>query len=58
VQNEFDYLVFSSFMFGRFYGGAAPSPEAMQYEKLFASFTLIKTFPHENYEIRVYQVNR
>lgn len=57
-QEGFDYLVFSAGRYSRYFQEAQRYPdEVARYKALFALFPMMKDFPDERYEIRVYEVN-
>lgn len=57
VDNDFDYLVFSEMMFGRFYEEQDRYPDRVQqYDDLFQQFTLVRVFEAQGYEVRVYRI--
>jgi 4-amino-4-deoxy-L-arabinose transferase-like glycosyltransferase len=57
VEQDFDYLVFSQGMYGRFYREPERySIEISQYETLFRRFHLMKFFTDGGYEVRIYRV--
>lgn len=56
VAQDFDYLIFSQGMFGRFYREPAKYPiEFSRYEELFARFEAVATFTDGGYEVRIVQ---
>ncbi|MEO5952747.1 MAG: hypothetical protein ABIQ44_09805, partial [Chloroflexia bacterium] len=57
-EQGFDYLVFSAGRYDRYFQEAERYPnEVGRYNALFALFKLVKDFPDEKYEIRVYEVD-
>jgi 4-amino-4-deoxy-L-arabinose transferase-like glycosyltransferase len=57
IANQFDYLIFSQGMYGRFYREPEKySKEVSQYDALFNRFTLLKKFMDGDFEVRVYRV--
>jgi 4-amino-4-deoxy-L-arabinose transferase-like glycosyltransferase len=55
LANAFDFLVFSEGMFGRFYREPDRyAEEISQYEDLFCTFDMLKTFTDGGYEVRIY----
>ena len=59
VANDFDYLVFSEGMFGRFYREPERYPsEVSQYEDMFRAFDMAKMFTDGGYEVRIYITER
>jgi 4-amino-4-deoxy-L-arabinose transferase-like glycosyltransferase len=57
VDNRIEYLVFSKFTFQRIYNARDRFPEeARRYDEMFSTFEALKTFPHGDYEIRIYRV--
>jgi len=57
IQQNFDYLVFSQGMYGRFYREPERyRNEISQYENLFRRFKLEMIFTDGGYEVRVYRV--
>ena len=57
IEEGFDYLVFSDYVFGRFY--AEPdkyAAEIAQYDAFFDRFELVRVFTDGGYEVRVYRV--
>jgi len=55
TANEFEYLVFSQGMFGRFYQEPDRyANEVSQYQELFRAFDMVKTFTDGGYEVRIY----
>lgn len=57
IENDFEYLVFSQGMYGRFYlEPERYSLQVSQYEDFFNRFELIKLFDDGDYEIRIYKV--
>ena len=53
----FDYLIFSSGRYERYFHEADRYPdEVSRYNSLFDAFSLVKEFPDERYEIRIYSV--
>ncbi len=58
VDEDFEYLIFSQGMYGRFYKHPDRySDETSQYDSYFNEFKLLKVFTDGGYEVRVYQVN-
>ncbi|MDQ6695552.1 MAG: glycosyltransferase family 39 protein [Chloroflexota bacterium] len=58
-SHGYSYLVFSSGMYGRFYGEPERyAADVANYEKLFGSFQLVERIPDARYEMRVYKVDR
>ncbi len=56
-EQDFDYLIFSEGMYGRFYHEPERySAEVLQYDNLFRRFTLVAMFTDGDYEVRVYRV--
>jgi Fe2+ transport system protein FeoA len=58
VQQDFDYLVFSEGMYGRFF--REPDKyynEISQYQELFSQCDLMRVFRDGRYEVRVYRVD-
>jgi hypothetical protein len=54
---SFDYLIFSSGRYDRYFHEPDRYPdEVARYNSLFNAFSLVKTFPDERYEIRIYSV--
>ena len=57
IEQQFDYLVFSQGMYGRFYQDPERyKNEISQYDNLFGRFTLTRLFTDGGYEVRVYKV--
>lgn len=57
VENEFDYLVFSEVMYGRFFLEPEKyAPQITQYNAFFERFTLVKQFSSGDAEIRIYKI--
>ncbi|MBN2547968.1 MAG: glycosyltransferase family 39 protein [Anaerolineales bacterium] len=57
LEQDFDYLVFSQGMYGRFFQQPEQyESETLQYDELFGQFELTKKFLDGNYEVRVYRV--
>jgi len=57
IQQNFDYLVFSQGMYGRFYREPERyRNEISQYDNLFRQFNLVMMFTDGGYEVRVYRV--
>jgi hypothetical protein len=57
TANAFDYLVFSQGSYGRRYQEPDKyAKQVSQYEDLFHSFSMVKTFTDGGYEVRIYQV--
>ena len=57
IQQNFDYLVFSQGMYGRFYREPERyRNEISQYDNLFGQFNLEKIFTDGGYEVRIYRV--
>lgn len=59
IEHEFDYLVVSEGMYGRFY--QAPEryrKQVSEYEHLFTRFDLVKRFTDGGQEIRIYHVKQ
>jgi len=57
ISEQFDYLVFSQKMFGRFYRDPdLYSNEISKYEILYQQFDEVRTFLDGGYEVRIYQV--
>jgi 4-amino-4-deoxy-L-arabinose transferase-like glycosyltransferase len=56
IENGVDYLVFSKFTFNRIYNARDRFPEeAARYDQMFSLFEPLQTFPHGDYEIRIYR---
>lgn len=56
IENDFDYLIFGQWMYGRFYLESEKyKTEVKQYDDFFNRFTLVKAFD-SNYEVLVYEV--
>jgi len=56
IQQNFDYLVFSQGMYGRFYREPERyRNEISQYDNLFRQFNLVMMFTDGGYEVRVYR---
>jgi len=54
-DNHFRYLVFSQGMYGRYYDEPERYPDEVRaYDEMFNTFSLVKLFPGEGYEIRIY----
>jgi len=59
IENEFDYLVFSSYYYDRYYLDPDHySYEASQYDRLFEQFNLVKRFDDGPSDILIYAVKR
>jgi len=57
IEQDFDYLVFSQGMYGRFYKEPERyRNEISQYDNLFGQFNLLIMFTDGGYEVRVYRV--
>jgi hypothetical protein len=57
VEQDFNYLIFSEGMFGRFYHDPQRyRREISQYDSFFERFTLVKIFTDGDYEIRIYKI--
>lgn len=57
-EQGFDYLVFSAGRYDRYFLEADRYPDEVErYKALFALYKLVKDFPDEKYEIRVYEVD-
>lgn len=58
VENDFDYLVFSQSMFGRFFRQPERYPEQVSlYHELFKRFEPVTTFLDGGYEVRLYKIS-
>lgn len=56
-HNEFDYLVLSQGMYGRFFRERGRFPkDVAEYDALFTRLTPTAVFPDRDYEIRVYRI--
>lgn len=56
-EQEFDYLIFSQGMYGRYFAEPQKYNEQVRkYQKFFDELSLIKIFRDGNYEIRIYKV--
>ncbi len=56
-ENQFDYLVFSQGMYGRFFKEPERYPtQIKKYEAFFTQVDLVKKFPDKNFEILVYKL--
>jgi 4-amino-4-deoxy-L-arabinose transferase-like glycosyltransferase len=54
----FDYLIFSAGRYDRYFQEVERYPgEVARYNALFALFKMVKSFPDERYEIRVYELD-
>jgi len=54
----FDYLIFSAGRYDRYFQEVERYPgEVARYNALFALFKMVKDFPDERYEIRVYELD-
>lgn len=57
LSNDFQYLFFGEWMYGRFYRDPDRYWEQIsQYEGLFSTFRHVRTFNDGGYEVRIYQV--
>ncbi len=57
IDNNYDYLVFSQGMYGRFYLEPGKyRAEVSEYDCFFNQFKLIKLFTDGNFEVKVYKV--
>jgi hypothetical protein len=58
IENDFNYLVFASGMYGRFFLEPDKYPDQVTaYEKLFDDFDLVKQFSDGGYEVKIYRVS-
>jgi len=56
-EQDFDYLVFSQGMYGRYFAEPQKYNEQVKkYQKFFDELPLVKIFRDGNYEIRIYKV--
>jgi 4-amino-4-deoxy-L-arabinose transferase-like glycosyltransferase len=56
IEQEFDYLVFSQGMYGRYLAFEMYRRERGEYHRLFARFKPVRIFTDGGYEVRVYKV--
>ena len=57
VENNFNYLVFSEGMYGRFYlNPARYRDQILKYERFFRNFDMVMLFNDGDYEIRIYRI--
>ena len=59
IAQDFDYLIFSEGMYGRFFREPAKyAREAFRYNKMFEQFHLVRMFTDGGYEIRIFAVKQ
>jgi hypothetical protein len=57
TENGFEYLIASEGMYGRFFREPDRYPKQVAaYNSLFAQLVPVKTFPDDNFEIRIYKL--